>query len=387
MDRGWRLTRAAWALMRRDPTMIYLALLGTGCAIAGTAIVFAAAGLFSHDPQSRAHIATAWLIALYPLTFVSVFFNVALAAAAGAHFEGRHLTLGEALRAAYDRIDRIALWALLTAGVGLLLAEIANRLPGGAKLAGWLMGAAWALATIFAIPLLALEDAGPIEALRGSAHLVKSRWGEGLTGTVGINAWTMIVTIPAAILIAIGASTVRAGRSPAAGVAMIAVGAVALVAAVALASATRQVFAVALFRYATDAPVGGFAEADLQYPFTLAKKSRRTRPWAWVALGLIVLAVAAAAIFAHPKSTHWRGSEGYSWAVFKAEPGLEAEVRDGMPVRFHGKRIGQVVEHRVEGDELIFVYFVDPRRRGIPGGDSIALHPGPEHPYLRLLPG
>lgn len=76
------------------------------------------------------------------------------------------------------------------------------------------MGAAWGLATIFAIPLLALEDAGPIEAVRGSAHLVKSRWGEGLTGIVGIGAWTVIVTIPAGILIAVGVSTVRAGKSP-----------------------------------------------------------------------------------------------------------------------------------------------------------------------------
>lgn len=266
MGRGWRLTRAAWALMRRDPTMIYLALLGTGSAIAGTAIVFAAAGLFSHDPQSRAHVALIWLIALYPLTFVSVFFNVALAAAAGAHFDGRRLTLGEALRVAYGRIDNVALWALLSAGVGLLLSEIASRLPGGAKLVGWLMGAAWGLATIFAIPLLALEDAGPIEALRGSAHLVKSRWGEGLTGMVGIGAWTAIVTIPAGITIGIGVAGLRAGSSPAAGAAMVVVGAAALVAAVALASATRQVFAVALFRYATDAPSAASPRATCATP-------------------------------------------------------------------------------------------------------------------------
>jgi uncharacterized protein DUF6159 len=387
MGRGWRLTRAAWALMRRDPTMIYLALLGAGCAIAGTTIVFAAAGLFSHDPQTRSHVAIAWLIALYPLTFVSVFFNVALAAAAGAHFEGRRLTLEEALRAAYDRIGRIALWALLSAGVGLLLSEIASRLPGGAKLASWLMGAAWGLATIFAIPLLALEDAGPIEALRGSAHLVKSRWGEGLTGIVGIAAWTVIVTIPAGILIAVGASTVRAGKSQVAGDAMIAVGAAALVAAVAVASATRQVFAVALFRYATDAPVSGFAEVDLRYPFSLAKKTRRTRRWAWIALGLIVLMVAAAAIFAHPKAVQRRGSEGYSWAAFRAKPGLKAEVRDGMPILFHSREVGHVVEHRLEGAELIVVYFVDPHRRGIPRNGSIAIYPRLGHPYLRLLPG
>jgi hypothetical protein len=52
----------------------------------------------------------------------------------------------------------------------LLIGEIANRLPGGGRLAGWLMGAAWGLATIFAVPLLALEDARPVEALRGSAR-------------------------------------------------------------------------------------------------------------------------------------------------------------------------------------------------------------------------
>lgn len=161
MSRGWRLTGAAWGVMRRDPTMIGLALLGTGCASVGVAIVLYAGGYFS-GTDSSSHFTVAWLIALYPLTFISVFFNVALASAAAASFDGRHLSLGEALRAAWDRIGRIAVWALLSAGVGLILSEIANRLPGGGKLVGWLMGAAWGLATIiFAVPLLALEDVRP----------------------------------------------------------------------------------------------------------------------------------------------------------------------------------------------------------------------------------
>ncbi|HET9162470.1 MAG TPA: hypothetical protein VFN89_03360 [Solirubrobacterales bacterium] len=96
MGRGWRLTRAAWALMRRGPTMIYLA------CWAPAARSSDGGPLLARSPDAF-HVAIAWLIALYPLTFVGVFFNVALAAAAGAHFEGRRLTLGEALRAAYDR--------------------------------------------------------------------------------------------------------------------------------------------------------------------------------------------------------------------------------------------------------------------------------------------
>lgn len=62
-------------------------------------------------------------------------------------------------------------------------------------------------------------------------------------------------------------------------------------------------------------------------------------------------------------------------------------MRDGMPVLFHGREVGHVVENRIEGAELIVVYYVDPHRRGIPRNGSIAIFPGGGHPYLRLLPG
>jgi hypothetical protein len=39
-----------------------------------------------------------------------------------------------------------------------------------------------------------------------------------------------------------------------------------------MAGATRQVFSVALYRYAIDRPAGGFATADLEHPFALKRK-------------------------------------------------------------------------------------------------------------------
>jgi hypothetical protein len=272
MARGWRLTRTAWQLMRRDPTMIALALLGTGCGAVGAALMLYFGGYFSHEVHSRGHLALVALIALYPLTFISVFFNVALASAAQASFDGNRIGLGEALGASWRRLGHIALWSLLAAGVGLVLSEIAARIPGGGRIVAWLFGAAWGLATIFVVPLLALEDAGPIDAVRSSAHLVKSKWGEGLTGLVGIGAWTAVVAIPAAILL--GAGVAVNVRHPASGVAMIAVGVIALILVSALAAATRQVFSVALYRYATGAPTGGFALTDLERPFELKKRRR-----------------------------------------------------------------------------------------------------------------
>jgi hypothetical protein len=42
---------------------------------------------------------------------------------------------------------------------------------------------------------------------------------------------------------------------------------------IALATAARQIFAVALYRYATDDTVrGGFAEADLRAPFSARRR-------------------------------------------------------------------------------------------------------------------
>jgi hypothetical protein len=237
--------------------------------MAGAAVVFYAAGYFSGASHARSHLILPWLIALYPLTLVSVFFNSALASAAAAHFDGGRLTVGEALGAAFSRIGRIALWSLLAAGVGLVISEIASRIPGGGRVVGWLMGAAWSLATIFVVPLLVLEDAGPIEALRGSAHLIKQRWGEGLTGVVSIGAWTALVMIPVGVLIGIG--VIALVTNPVLGIALIAIGVVALLVVTALVSATKQVFAVALYRYATDAPVDGFARTDLERPFTTKK--------------------------------------------------------------------------------------------------------------------
>ncbi|HEY2334575.1 MAG TPA: DUF6159 family protein [Solirubrobacterales bacterium] len=384
ISRGWRLTGAAWRLMRRDPTMIAIALLGAGCAIGGAAIVLYLSGSFSSSQHSRASLALVWLIALYPLTFVSVFFNVALASAAAAHFDGGRLSVGEALGAAYERIDRIAGWALLSAVVGLLLGEVARRLPGGGRIVTWLVGAAWGLGTIFAVPLMTLEDAGPVEAMRGSMHLLKSRWGEGLSGVVGITAWTVLVAFPAGVLIAIGAAENQA--NPGAGIAMIAIGLIALVVVAALATATRQVFAVALFRYATDAPTAGFAGADLEHPFAFKKQGRRTHPIAWVALGLIVALIGLAAIL-HPKGAVRGGAEGYSHVSFAANPRNEAEIQDGMPVLYLGRRVGYVVEHRLEGSEIFIVYYVDPGNLEVPASGLTELsYAQPTRPYIRLLP-
>jgi hypothetical protein len=266
MERGWRLTKTAWALIRRDPTMISIALMGAGCGLAGAAALLYFSGYFSSPTHSQGTLALAAIVGLYPMTFLSVFFNVALAGAAAASFDGHPIGVREALGISWKRLGRIAQWSLLAAGVGLLLEQIASRIPGAGRLASWLLGAAWSLATIFAVPLLALEGAGPLETAKESVHLIKSKWGEGITGLASIGIWTVFAMIPVGILFGIGLSVRSRDATLGAALIAIAVGAILLVSAASL--ATRQVFSVALYRYACEAPnTGGFAAADLEEPF------------------------------------------------------------------------------------------------------------------------
>jgi Family of unknown function (DUF6159) len=266
MERGWRLTKVAWALIRRDPTMIWIALMGTGCGLAGAAALLYFSGYFSSPTNSQGDVALVAIIGIYPMTFLSVFFNVALAGAAVASFDGRPIGVREALGISWKRLGRIAQWSLLAAGVGLLLEQIASRIPGAGRLASWLLGAAWSLATIFAVPLLALEGAGPLETAKESVQLIKSKWGEGLTGLAGISIWTAFAMIPIGILFMVGLSVIDRDATLGAALIAIAVSAILLVSAISL--ATRQVFSVALYRYASGAPnTGGFTAADLEEPF------------------------------------------------------------------------------------------------------------------------
>ncbi len=383
MSRGWRLTGAAWRLMRQDPTMIAIAFLGTGCGLLGAALMLYLGGVFSPSTYSRAHFGLIAVVFLYPLTFVGVFFNVALTAAASAALEGRWIGVGGALGEAWARVGRIAQWALLASLVGFTLNQIASRLPAAGRIVAWLIGAAWGLATLFAIPLLTLEDAGPIEAARGSAHLVRSKWGEGLTGIVSISVWSGLAMIPVVIGGAIGFAVAK--NNPVVGLGLVVVSVTAFISILAAVNATRQVFNLALFRYATGVNTPGFAVADFEDPFARKGGGRRTRKWAWIALAIIVGLIALAAIFGnHRQQGTSSGAYSPYWhATFPAM--ASGKVSAGTPVYFEGRRVGSVTEENLEGGQVVLAYSVDPR---IPYSSmgQVELDVHQARPVLEILP-
>ncbi|HEY7830399.1 MAG TPA: hypothetical protein VIC06_07525 [Solirubrobacteraceae bacterium] len=117
--RSWRLTRAAWRVVGYDDTLKGLAVLGALAGLAGFALLLVLGGVFSGARVSRGHILLVAALLAYPLTFVSVFINTAIAAAAVSALQGQPLSTRQALAVAYGRVGRIAMWAPL-AGLALV---------------------------------------------------------------------------------------------------------------------------------------------------------------------------------------------------------------------------------------------------------------------------
>lgn len=367
LRRSWRLSGAAWRLVRGSSTMRLLAFLYIAFAAGSTMLVFLFAGYFAPGHHSRDGLALWGLIALYPSVFIGIYINVALAYAASAAFDGEEVSAREALKAASSRAGAIAVWSLISVLVGMLLNQLAQRVPLAGKLIVWLLGVAWGIGTFFVVPVLALERISPTDALRRSMGMAKQRWSEEVGGSLAIGAWTGVIALPAGILFGIGAAVSR--THPGSGVAMMVVGLGGVVVVSALAGATRQVFTVAIYRHAIDAPTGGFSSWDLENPFTGRPKEKRKSWILRICLPILALFFIVGAIAALVGPRH-RSAAGYHVTFLTS---YAAQLSRDAPVIYQGHMVGYVVDVEPHGETSDVAYYVAPSWRPYVAGENLML--------------
>lgn len=122
------------------------------------------------------------ILFVYFLVFqcVAIFTNSAFYLTADAALNGEKLSLKAAFKQAWQFRLRIVQWALLGVIVGLFLSIVQEKLGWLGRITGFLGSLAWALVSIFVIPIIIRENVGPIEAVKRSAGLFKKTWGENL---------------------------------------------------------------------------------------------------------------------------------------------------------------------------------------------------------------
>ncbi len=269
ISQGWALTGESWEVLKRDRSLVIFPILSTIFAmLALVAIwvpalviegVFAGQDVDEHNPVFYA----AGLVMAYVSTFIAIFFNVALASCAVRSMRGEDTKVGEGIKAAVQRLGPILGWTFVTTTVGVILAAIEDRIPAAGKIVARLAGAAWAVATFFVVPVIALEGSGPLQSLKRSAAVVKAKWGEGATGAATIGVVTFLVSFAIAVVGGLGyyALTAAGLQLPAIAIAAIAVAGIVVVALVS--SALNQVFRVAVYQFAVTGQAPGEFDGQL----------------------------------------------------------------------------------------------------------------------------
>jgi Family of unknown function (DUF6159) len=272
---GWRLAKASWSVLRADSSLaIYPAVEVVVAMIAFWAV--AGIGIGIGQSASAPWLTVVFLIAgIYAATYVVVYFNVGLAAAARQSIDGRDTGLRDGLKVAGTRRGVIAKWALLEVVLGLLLSAIGGLLSDAgartfANLIAGVAGFAWSLATFLVIPVLALEGLGPRDAMNRSVSLIRARWGEALVGRTGIGLIVFLLALVPLCGFAVLATDLEKGQPTLSAVAY-ALFALVVIVAFVLGSALSVIFRVELYRYATAGELTtGFTKGDLEAAFRSA---------------------------------------------------------------------------------------------------------------------
>src|SRR6266487_1004413 len=137
-------------------------------------------------------------------------------------------------------------WALVSATVGLVLRIIENRSEKVGRFVAGLLGMAWTLVSFLVIPILVVENKGPLKALSESTQLLKKTWGEQLVGNFSFGLIFFLLGIPPVALVVLGFFS---GSGAAIGLCVAAAGIYLIVLAL-VQSALQAIFQAALYFYA-----------------------------------------------------------------------------------------------------------------------------------------
>lgn len=162
---------------------------------------------YTYSPVGIAYVVFLYFVSMFVATFFNVaFYNEILAA-----LSGQPVSLARGLQYAASRWKAILMWSLFAGLIGLIIRAIEERSDFIGRIVMGLIGLAWSVASVFAIPVIVRdpETANPVTILKKSAEIIRNAWGEGLIGYIGIGAINALVMIPSFILIA-GAATISA---------------------------------------------------------------------------------------------------------------------------------------------------------------------------------
>jgi Family of unknown function (DUF6159) len=273
IQRSYTIFRQSLGVLRQDKEILIFPLLSgifTLVAMAGVIFGGVATGFFQRVLQTGDRSLEANILgyaALFVWYFVSwfivLFFNVGVVACARIRLEGGDPTVADGFRAARENLKGIVIWALISATVGLILRMIADRSKLIGQLIAKFLGAAWAVATYFVVPVMIFEKRGPRQSMSSSTELISRTWGESLVAAAGVGIMIMLLGLGGLAFPIIGIFI-----SPTAAVIGLGVMVLYWVVLAIVSSALTGIYRTGLYLYAKEGkPLNGFGEEFVRSAF------------------------------------------------------------------------------------------------------------------------
>ena len=269
LSNSWELFKASANVLWSDKALMIFPIISA----VGTVIVTAtfmlplfAANLFDAALSGRAEIfGLVVLFLFYVVQYLVIFFaNTALVGAALMRLRGGHPTVADGFSVAIDHFWAIFGYALIAATVGMLLKAFSRRRNGLGRMVASLLGFGWTIATFLVVPVLAVENVGPVEAIKRSVALLKKTWGEEVAGQLGLGvifgvAGFMVMVV--GIFATIAAASITNSLALPIGIALLFVLALVLLGLVN--SALTGIYTAAVYNYAVEGNAGHFFDEAL----------------------------------------------------------------------------------------------------------------------------
>lgn len=280
--RSWELVKISWGILQQDRELLMfplIALIGSIIITIIFGIVSFAVGIFEGSSDGPSILGFILLFLYYLANYtVITFSNVAFTGAVLIRMDGGDPTVNDGLKVASSRIDKIIGYAAISATVGMVLNAIRQSARDsdnfvmqiiGSLFAGILEGA-WNVVTYLVIPVMVVENIGPVDAIKRSGGLVRDTWGRQVAGEISIggifgliSVAIMLLAIPLLILASSLGSGLLIGL-------VIALALVAIVGVNLVGGALNSIYRLALYRYAHDHKVEYYDEDVIRGAFAPA---------------------------------------------------------------------------------------------------------------------
>ncbi|MFL5731654.1 MAG: DUF6159 family protein [Chloroflexia bacterium] len=274
LSNSWDLVKASYAVLRADRELLvfpFISMVGMIIMALVFSIPLFLSGVFNTASQgdslsdSQKVLGYVLLFLFYLATYTIVIYsNVALVGAAMIRLRGGDPTASDGFRIAAAHLPQIVGYATIAATVGVALSLIRDRGGVVGRIAAGLLGFAWNIVTFLVVPVLVVENVGPVEAIKRSGGLLRRTWGEQLVANAGIGAIFFIIGFGVVLVVGVPLFLLAVAASSVALMILAVFVTILLVAFLSLfGSALSSIFQAALYMYATTGDPGSYFDRNL----------------------------------------------------------------------------------------------------------------------------